>query len=250
VACIILNFVRKSGGAQRIWEIDFLRGLAIVLMVGYHLLFDLGEFRGVKRFLGFSTNLSSVAWSVAQYFFAGLFVVVSGISCTLSRSNLRRSLKLLVVSLAVTVATYVFDPSSAVYFGILQCLAVSILIYGAAFEKAGPVACAAAGVLVIGLGAALPMLKKGLAIRFDWLLPLGITSPSFSSYDYFPLVPWLGIFLIGAALGKTVYAGRRSLLPWHLPPTFVNAAGRHSLLIYIVHQPVIMGVLYVLGRLR
>jgi uncharacterized membrane protein len=105
-------------------------------------------------------------------------------------------------------------------------------------------------VLVIGLGAALPMLKKGLAIRFDWLLPLGITSPSFSSYDYFPLVPWLGIFLIGAALGKTVYAGRRSLLPWHLPPTFVNAAGRHSLLIYIVHQPVIMGVLYVLGRLR
>ena len=240
----------RASGVERVWEIDFLRGLAIILMVGYHLLFDLGEFSGVKRFLGFSTDLASVAWTAAQYFFAGLFVVLSGTSSTLSRNNVRRGLKLLAVSLAVTVATYVFDPSSAVYFGILQCLAVAMLVYGAAFEKAGPVVCAAWGALVIGLGAALPILKKGLAVRFDWLLPFGIHSPSFSSFDYFPLVPWFGIFLIGSALGKSVYASRRSLLPWSLPVTFVNAAGRHSLLIYIVHQPVIMGVLYVLGRMR
>jgi len=242
--------VTRASGVERVWEIDFLRGLAIILMVGYHLLFDLGEFRGIKRFLGFSTDLSSVAWTVAQYFFAGLFVVLSGTSSTLSRNNVRRGLRLLAVSFAVTAATYVFDPSSAIYFGILQCLAFSMLIYGAAFEKAGPVACAAWGALVFGLGAVLPILKKGLAVRFDWLLPLGITSPSFSSFDYFPLIPWLGIFLIGSALGKSVYASRRSLLPWPLPKTFVNAAGRHSLLIYIVHQPVIMGVLYILGPMR
>ena len=232
----------------RIWELDFLRGLAIILMVGYHLLFDLGEFRGVRRFLGFSTDLSSVAWSVAQYIFAGLFVVLSGISSTLSRSNLRRGLWLLAVSLAVTAATYIFDPASTVYFGILQCLAFSILIYGAAFEKAGPVACAGWGAFVLELGAALHFLKKGMAIRFDWLLPFGIHSPSFSSFDYFPLVPWIGMFLIGAALGKSAYASKLSLLPWRLPESFVNAAGRHSLLIYVVHQPVIMGVLYVLPK--
>ncbi|MGZ5556183.1 MAG: heparan-alpha-glucosaminide N-acetyltransferase [Candidatus Aminicenantales bacterium] len=239
-----------AGPRQRIWEIDFLRGVAIILVIGYHLLFDLGEFVGIKRFLGWSTNLSSVAWTIAQHFFAGLFVLLSGTSCTLARSNVRRGLRLLAVSFAVTVVTYIFDPTSAIYFGILQCLAVSMLLYGAAFEKAGAVACAAWGTFVLGLTAVLPTLRKIPALRTDWLLPFGLTSPSFYSFDYFPLVPWLGIFLIGVSLGKSVYASKRSLLPWRLPKTFVNWAGRHSLIIYIAHQPIIMGVLYIFGLSR
>lgn len=240
--------MKEGEGAPRIWEVDFLRGLSIILMVGYHLLFDLGEFGGVRNFLGFSTDLSSRAWVAAELFFAALFVILSGISSTFSRNNVRRGLKLLAVSLLVTAATYVFDPAQTVWFGILQCLALSILIYGAAFAKARPAACAAWGALVLALGAALPALNKALAVRSDWLLALGLHSPSFSSFDYFPLIPWLGVFLVGAALGKSVYAARRSLIPRRLPVTFVNIAGRHSLLIYIVHQPVILGVLYLLGR--
>ncbi len=242
--------MKKASGTERIWEIDFLRGLSIILMVCYHLLFDLGEFVGIKKCLGWSTDLSSVAWTVAQYFFAGLFVILSGISSTLSRSNARRGLKLLAVSLVVSAATYIFDPSSTVYFGILQCLAFSILIYGVGFEKAGPVACAVWGALVLGSTVALRMLMRGVEVRFDWLLPFGITSPSFSSFDYFPLFPWFGIFLAGSALGKSVYASKRSLVPVRLPETFINVAGRHSLLIYILHQPVILGILYVLGWMK
>ncbi len=269
----------SENGPSRIWEIDFLRGLSVILMVGYHLLFDLGEFRGVKSFLGFSTDLSTFAWRTAEHFFAGLFVVLSGISSTLTRSNIRRGLRLLAVALAVTAVTYLlppllillshgmpptlkwlatllnqlgqfFDPSMAIFFGILHCLAVSMLIYGAAFEKSRPAACAAWGALVIGFGVALRvvMVMKGVTVPFDWLMPFGITSPTFGSFDYFPLFPWLGIFLIGSALGKSVYASRQSLLPRRLPGTFFNWAGRHALVIYIVHQPVITGVLTLLGR--
>ena len=213
-------------------------------MVGYHLLFDLGEFRGLKSFLGFSTDLSSAAWMAAQALFAGIFVILSGISSTLSRSNTRRGAKLLAVAVAVTAITWLFEPSAAVLFGILHCLAVSILLYGAAFRRMGPVACLGAGAVVMGFAAS--SRRFGRAVDFDWLLPLGIYGPAFSSYDYFPLIPWFGVFLVGAALGKTVYAPGKSLLPRPPRETFINFAGRHSLLIYVVHQPVIMGVLYLL----
>jgi len=234
----------------RIWEVDFLRGLSIILMVGYHLLFDLGEMAGVGSLLGFTTNLSTRAWVTAQYFFAGLFVVLSGISSTLSRGNTRRALKLIAVAVLVTAATFFFERSSTIHFGILHCLAISILVYSLTLAKASAAACAADGAAVIGLSFVLPLALKNVAIRFDWLLPLGIHSPGYSSFDYFPLVPWLGIFLLGAALGKSVYAGKRSLLPWPLPRTFINLAGRHSLLIYIVHQPIILAVLYLLGLIH
>jgi uncharacterized membrane protein len=245
------------GRPPRIWEIDFLRGLAIILVIGYHLLYDLGDYVGIPRFLGWSTNLSTVAWTIAQHFFAGLFVLLSGTSSTLTRSNIRRGLRLLVVALALTLGTYLiavwlhfFDPAETIIFGILHCLAVSMLLYGGVFKKIPAAANALCGAAVIGLAALLPILKKALVIRSNWLIPLGLPSPSFSSLDYFPLIPWFGVFLIGAALGRTVYASRRSLLPWRLPSTFVNFAGRYSLWIYLAHQPVIVGVLYALGKIR
>ena len=239
--------VKNEALASRIWEIDFLRGLSILLVIGYHLLYDLGNYVGLPAFLGFTTDLSTPAWTMAQNFFAGMFIVLSGTSSTLTRSNLRRGLRLLVISFAVTVVTSLIDASMTVWFGILQCLAVSMLLYGAAFKKAGAAACAAWGAAVLGLSVFMPLIQRALAVRFDWLMPLGLHGPSFSSFDYFPLIPWFGLFLLGAALGKTAYAAKRSLLPWRPPQNLVNMAGRYSLWIYLAHQPLIMGVLYVFG---
>lgn len=241
----------------RIWEIDFLRGVSIILVIGYHLLYDLGDYVGLSRFLGWSTNLSSTAWTIAQHFFAGMFVLLSGVSSTLTRSNTRRGLRLLAVALALTLATYLiavglhlFDPADTILFGILHCLAVAMLLYGLVFKKVSAAGNALIGAAVVGLAALLPVLKKALVIRSNWLIPFGLPSPSFSSLDYFPLIPWLGVFLIGAALGRSAYARKKSLLPWRMPANFVNWAGRHSLVIYIVHQPLIMGILYALGLAR
>jgi uncharacterized membrane protein len=235
---------------SRIWEIDFLRGLSIILMVGYHVLYDLSELCGIKTLIGIPIDLSTEAWSAAVMFFAGLFVVLSGISSTLSRGNIRRALKLLGVAIIVTAATYIFDSSSAVHFGILHCLGACILIYGLTLDKSKPLTCAAAGAIVLGLSLTLSFLMKKAPVHFDWLLPFGIHSRTYTSLDYFPLLPWFGIFLAGAVMGKSIYAPKRSLIPKRLPRTVLNAAGRHSLLIYIVHQPVILAVLLIAGLLR
>lgn len=245
-----VNISTGKPSKERIWEIDFLRGLSIILMVCYHLLYDLGAMVGLKSFLGFSTDLSTPAWLAAQYFFAALFIVLSGISSTLSRGNVRRALRLLAVAIVITGVTYAFNSAAAVHFGILHCLGVSILLYGLAFERATAKASASLGILILCAGLALPFVLKSVTIRFDWLLPLGIHTPDYSSFDYFPLLPWLGVFLVGAALGKSVYAPRRSLIRSRLPVSFINFAGRHSLLIYIVHQPVILTVLYLFGLIQ
>ena len=234
----------------RIWEVDVLRGVAIILMILYHLGFDLQEMSGIRSFLGLRFDITSHGISIAQYFFAGVFVVLSGISSTLSHDNIRRGLKLLAVAVLVTIVTYVYSPSMAIHFGILHCLAVSILLYGLLFSRSRWLTDAVWGAAFVGLGLALPAILRGVSVRFDWLLPIGITSPTYSSYDYFPLLPWFGIFLLGVALGKTVYASGTSLVPLRLPANPICWAGRHSLWIYILHQPLLLGILYLLGLVR
>jgi len=240
----------RPGAGRRIWEIDFLRGFSIILVILYHAAYDLGELAGIRTLFGWEIPLGSPLLEAARNFFAGLFIVLCGISSTLTRSNFRRALRLLAVALIITAATYFFNSSAAVHFGILHCLGVSILLYGLTLEKAGPLTCAAAGVAVLLLSAALSFLLKNALIPFDWLLPFGVHGASYVSFDYFPLFPWLGIYLGGAAVGKSVYASRRSLIPRPLPVSVINVAGRHSLWIYIAHQPVLIGIFYAAGLLR
>lgn len=244
---------QTAGAAEvraRIGELDFLRGLSIILMVFYHTGYDLAALCGIKKIFGIPIALEGAFLRTAVIVFAGLFIVLCGISSTLTRSNLRRGLKLSGIAILVTAASYVFNAAEAVHFGILHCLGISILVYSLTLEKAKPWVCAAAGAAVFGLSVAVSLGMRNVPVRFDWLLPLGIISDTYSSFDYFPLLPWFGVFLIGTALGKSVYASKQSLIrsPW--PGSFISIAGRHTLLIYIIHQPVILGLLYVLGLWR
>ena len=239
--------INQAKNPDRIWEIDFLRGLAIILMVGYHLLYDLGDFVGLKKFLGFSTDLTTPAWLLAQNFFAGLFIILSGISTTFSRNNLRRFLKFPAVALLITTTTYIFDKSSIIIFGIIHCLATSVLIYLLFFKKTHPVTRAIWGGSIFLAGFLLPTIRRALTLKNNWLLPFGLPDPGFASFDYFPLIPWFGVFLLGTALGHWLYEEKKSLIRRPLPETFINWCGRHSLWIYLLHQPIIIGILYLLG---
>jgi uncharacterized membrane protein len=238
---------RPSG---RIWEIDFLRGLSIILMIFYHLGYDLNVFCGINRILGIGINIFTPGFNIAQFFFAGVFIVLCGTSSTLSRSNTRRALKILAVAVVISVVTYIYSPSEAIFFGILHCLGVCILVYGLTLEKAGALTCGAVGVIILGGSVALSAAMRNVTVSFNWLLPLGIHRVPYAALDYFPLLPWAGIYMTGVVLGKTVYATRRSLLPGRWPETFINVAGRHALLIYVIHQPILLAALYLLGLMR
>lgn len=223
---------------KRIWELDFLRGIALILMVYFHVIYDLKEFynypvsyaSGINFYIGKASAL--------------LFMLISGVSCTLSSSNIKRGLKVLGAALIITTATHLYNPDYGVKFGILHFLGVSMLLYPL-FSKINKY-------YLIVLGTAVILLETLLAkvpANVDYLFPLGLTTRSFISSDYYPLIPWFGVFLYGIALGKLLYANNQSLFTVSLEDNIISKAGRKTLILYLVHQPFIITVLVLINYL-
>ena len=233
--------------------LDELRGFAVVCMVFYHGFYTLAEiFRlpaGYELLQFFRP---------AEPYFAGLFILLSGIASQLTRSNLKRGAKLLGVSLvltAVTAGLTYFGMNVAIWFGILHMLSVCMLL--AAFlnrplEKLTPLGGLALCILLylltmhvrdgyLGFSFARLPLPQAM-MDCPWLFPLGIVTPSFASADYFPLFPWMFVFFAGASIGIWVRRGRfpAFFAKSHFRP--LSFVGRHALLIYILHQPLLFGL--------
>ena len=229
---------------QRIWELDALRGVMIWGVVLIHLLFDL------RYFLGIDVIQNPVLqYCVDRCGF--LFVVLSGVSVTLGRRSSRRGLQVLgcgVVITAVTAGMYVLHLANkdlVIYFGVLHLLGVCMLLWPL-FKECAPAVLAVLGAVFVAFGVWLRTVRADTV----WLLPFGLTFPGFSSGDYFPLFPHLGWFLLGAALGKTLYKEKTSRLSWRgadsAPVRFFRFCGRHSIWIYLAHQPVLYGIVMLL----
>lgn len=223
---------------NRIWEIDYLRGLAILLMVFFHLMYDLNEFFNLPI-----TYDSGWIYYIGKLA-ASLFIILAGISCSLSSNNVRRGLKIFALGLLITVVTYLTVPETNIIFGILHFLGVSILLFPL-FRFWSPRYLWPLGILIISIGYYL----QGINMPNNFLFPLGLLGDNFYSADYYPLFPWFGLFLWGTALGKTAYSSRKSLFPRGPRGEFLLNLGRHSLLIYLLHQPILLSLLYLLFRL-
>ena len=232
----------------RIWELDALRGVCILCVIVVHFLFDLSFFGGL--------NLTLPAWYVfIQEYGGAIFVVLSGVCVTLGSKSVRRGLIVFACGMLITAVTYgmyrlgMSGADVVVKFGVLHLLGVCMLVYPA-FKKLPPAALALLGLAIAITGYAI----RGVVVPQHWLFPLGLTYEGFTSSDYFPLFPQLGYFLIGAAIGKTAYREKRTFLPGAFQQTpvarFFCWCGRQSLFIYLLHQPIVYGLLEFVLLLR
>jgi len=226
--------------SKRLWTIDFLRGAAIALMVGYHFVFDL-HYLGIQRFAMHDWPL--LLW---QRTIAILFLGLVGASLVIKKRTLledaRRAGAVFAFALLVTIATSIWPGKGMIVWGVLHFIALSILL-GHFFVRFGK------WNAVLGLGViALWMLLAGNVAGGWLLLPLGFAPAGFYSYDYYPLLPWFSLVLFGMAVASTgVFQKLESALS---KPSFANPlcwAGRHSLAIYLLHQPIILGALFLAG---
>ena len=235
---------------RRVWELDAFRGLCVLGMVIVHFVFDLIDLYGI------------VDWEYPQWFlfvmqWGGLlFILISGICATLGRRSVRRGIIVVLCGFVCTAVTYgmyrfgMADKGLIIYFGVLHCLGTCMILWWL-FKRLPTWALAVLGVSFIALGFYL----QGL--RFDssmWLMPLGVVPEGFQSSDYFPLLPNLGYFLLGAVLGRTVYRRKESLLPKvnEKNPVlrFLRLCGKQSLWIYLLHQPILSGICWLLSLLK
>lgn len=237
-----------ANSKPRIWELDALRGVCILCVIVVHFLFDLSFFGGL--------DLTLPAWYVfLQEYGGAIFVVLSGVCVTLGSKSVRRGLIVFACGMLITAVTYgmyrlgMSGADVVVKFGVLHLLGVCMLVYPA-FKKLPPATLTVLGLAIAITGYAI----RGVVVPQRWLFPLGLTYEGFTSSDYFPLFPQLGYFLIGAAIGKTAYREKKTLLPGSFQKTpvarFFCWCGRQSLFIYLLHQPIVYGLLEFVLLLR
>ena len=236
---------------RRVHLMDELRGVLIIGVVLYHLLYDLAVLFPVGIPWMFSDWMNSV-----RNICAGALIVVSGISCHYTRSNWRRGLRAFGLGMLLTVVTALFIPSQLILFGILHFFGSMMMLYALLqplLEKVPTMVGLLGSTLlffltwpifsgfirVLGVTVYLPEFLYNKPLLF----PLGFACQGIASADYYPLIPWGFLFLAGSFFGRYVRASRLPEFCYrsHLP--LLARIGNHTMLIYLVHQPVIYGLL-------
>ncbi len=232
----------------RIGIFDVVRGAAVVSMVLFHLCYDLKYLSGMDL-AWFASPLQdiwrcSISWT---------FLFIAGCMCPLSRNNLKRAAVYGAFALLIYAVTYVAAVDEAISFGIIFCMAACTLVAWIlqkldVLPKGRVAAIALFAIFLflqpitkgyVGAGAFSISLPEAL-YSTEWLSWLGFPGPTFVSGDYYPLLPYLFMYLAGAAIGS--HLAERGYPKWareaHAGP--LSFIGRHALAVYVIHQPVLL----------
>jgi uncharacterized membrane protein len=173
---------------------------------------------------------------------ASLFVGISGVSYFLAHrleydftKTSGRTKRLIFWAFVITIITYIFEPSAYVRFGVLHLLALASIVAFPVARKPE---------FALGIGLILLIIPLSSNSNLVWL---GLRETGFIAIDYFPLNPWLGIFFIGLALASRIYPEGKPLTEIQWPEKWLWF-GRNTLTIYVIHQPILIGLLILTGQ--
>lgn len=223
---------------NRIWEIDFFRGIALIMMIMFHLIYDL------KEFYSYDFEYLEGFWYYEGLVSVVIFTLISGISATLAHNNFKRGLSVFGYGMFLTVVTYFYAPKMYIRFGTLHMLGFCMMAYNY-LDELKKRYLLAISITTIAAG----NIFATMTVKSPYLYPLGLLNSGFSSLDYYPILPWFGVFLLGVILGKTIYHRKKSLFGFNPKFEPISYMGRHSLFIYFTHQLVILALLYIYHRL-
>ena len=234
----------RAAASARLPGLDALRGLAIVGMVAYHFCFDLRWF-GFARF-----DLEHApGWIAARSAILGSFLLIAGASLSLAarRPDFQRRYVRQVATVGgaaphVSIASYLAFPATFIWFGVLHAIAVALVLARPLLGR--PALAAALGLAVVAAG----LLGHAPAFDTPALGWIGFMTHKPATEDYVPLFPWAGLLLIGTALGTALARQPERLAPLARGTRALQALGRHSLAVYLVHQPVLVALLWLAAR--
>lgn len=231
-------FLKNKWKENRITELDFLRGIALIIMIYFHTI------RSMHEIFGYDVSYTSTRMVYIGTFSAILFIFISGISWWFSRNPYKRFVLLWAISIILSIATYIYDNSWFIKFGIIHFFAVSSLL-GIVVKKINPYIMICVGIAIIISNYRI----TEIPVNTNYLFFLGLKNSDFQSLDYYPLIPRFGVYLLGMSMNTLLYKNKKSIIWNILNIKPINFVGRHTLAIYLFHQPIIIWCLYVIQLL-
>ena len=240
----------SAAPARTRWEaVDLLRGIAIVAMIVYHFCFDLAYHGWIRADFG-----EDWRWIWFRIPILGSFLFVAGVSLALSHASAesaahfwRRVGKITLAAALVSAGSYLVFPQSVITFGVLHAIALMSVLARPLLRLRWLMLPAAIAIIAIG------NLVRSPVFDAAWLNWIGMMTFKPRTEDYVPLFPWFGMMLLGAWagwMGTGVKAIRDGLSRWRMPASarWLGWMGRHSLVIYLVHQPLMLGAMMLVAH--
>lgn len=208
-------------------------------MMYFHVVWSMNELYGYQ--IVYDSWINFIIGRIS----AILFILISGIVFSFGKFNIKRFLLLAAIAISISAISYIYNSDYSIIFGIIHFFALSSLV-AVVFTNMNKYIVIAIWLCILAGW----WWINSIYIHSNYLFFIWLVSKTFQSADYYPLIPWFGIYLLGIWLSKIFYKTQKNIF-WNIfnfGP--INFIGRNTLLFYIIHQPIIIFILYIIDKIK